>query len=223
MLFPSLSILLLLRPVAGIAVHIGAQYNAFAVTPHSIIEYLNRSQAINWTEGTAEATGAKYIMTRINMDMWKAAADALGSSLAQPAEAAHLDASDATPVASSAGLLSEKLTFSSHCYHEGVGVAMSEISKNVRHIQDEVLKSGGMESAWYGFDHPSLPDITMWYSTAIYQWIDAVPKNLVVDMYTQLLWAACGPPWKVLGGVESARDSTTYGLVARVEFYAIKE
>jgi hypothetical protein len=219
MLFPTISVLLLLRSVAGITMRVGAKYNAFAVPPHSIIEYLNSSQTINWTESATEATGAKYIKTRIDMDTWKAAAEALGSSPTQSAEVAHLDAS----VATAAGVSVDKYSFSSNCYHDGIGVQMSEITKNIHHIQDEVLKSGALESTWYGFDHPSLPDITMWYSTSIYEWVDALPKGLIVDMFTHLLWAACGPPWKVLGGVDTVRDRGTWSYVAQVEFYAVKK
>jgi hypothetical protein len=219
MLFPALSVLLMGQLVAGIAVRVGAQYNAFTILSHSIVEYLNSSQAVNWTEGTTEDTGAKYIKTRIDMDTWKTAAEALSSSFGQTANVDHLDVA----VATAANGAADTYAFSSDCYHHGIGVQMSEITRNIHHIQDEVLKSGALESTWYGFDHPSLPDITMWYSTSIYQWVDALPKGLIVDMFTHLLWAACGPPWKALGGVDTVRERSRYSYVAQVEFYASKK
>jgi hypothetical protein len=211
-----LLLLALLQPSATVSSTIIAQPNAFGTPLHMIAEYLSASQSISWTSSTVECTGTNFTVARVDINIWNAAAIALGPSLAQSTNVAHKNAA----VPHFPGLPKDKFNHISRCYLHGVGVRMEEISRNVPHIQAYIREQGSTDSIWWGFDHPSKPDITLWYYTAIYQWIDEVPKGLIEDMYSQLLYAACGPPWDVLGGVESLVDSKTYHHVAQVEFYA---
>jgi hypothetical protein len=216
MLLLSLLLLVFLRPSAIVAGTIVARSDASETPLHTIAEYLSTSQSINWTSGTVECTGTNFTVARVDIDVWNAAAIALDSPLVQSANVAHKYAA----VPHFPGLPKDKFNYIARCYLHGVGVRMEEISRNVPHIQAYIRAQGSTDSIWWGFDHPSKPDITLWYYTAIYQWIDEVPKGLIEDMYSHLLYAACGPPWDVLGGMESLVDSKTYRRVAQVEFYA---
>jgi hypothetical protein len=210
-----LLLLALLQASATVTCTIIAQPN-FGTPLHTIAEYLSASQSISWTSGTVECTGTNFTVARVDINVWNAAAIALDSSLVQSANVAH----ESAAIPHFPGLPKDKFNYIARCRLHGVGVRIEEISRNVPHIQAYIRAQGSTDSIWWGFDHPSKPDITLWYYTAIYQWIDEVPKGLIEDMYSHLLYAACGPPWDVLGGMESLVDSKTHRRVAQVEFYA---